>query len=166
MKISFYSHANKTNFLIKSFVLSLAIIMRFTATRKWSNWLPRPRQSISIKSGKTGTQGLMVCNSPTTPCVPRSTSERCWGRQRGFYTFFVLSFELFLILLVSRLIRISLTLGILLNLVFGEQICLSAEIKRKTSRRRRGKNGKKRREKVKGKVETFPLTTGLDGSDK
>ena len=34
MKISFHSYANKTNFHLKSFALSLAIIMRFTATRK------------------------------------------------------------------------------------------------------------------------------------
>ena len=35
MKISFHSHANKTNFHKQSFALSLAFIMRFTATRKW-----------------------------------------------------------------------------------------------------------------------------------
>ena len=35
MKISFHSYANKTNFHMKSFALSLAFIMRFTATRKW-----------------------------------------------------------------------------------------------------------------------------------
>ena len=35
MKISFHSYANKTNFHKKSFALSLAFIMRFTATRKW-----------------------------------------------------------------------------------------------------------------------------------
>ena len=35
MKISFHSHANKTNFHVKSFALSLAFIMRFTTTRKW-----------------------------------------------------------------------------------------------------------------------------------
>ena len=36
MKISFHSYANKTNFHIKSFALSLAFIVRFTATWKWS----------------------------------------------------------------------------------------------------------------------------------
>ena len=35
MKISFRSYANKTNFRMKSFALSLAFIMRFTATWKW-----------------------------------------------------------------------------------------------------------------------------------
>ena len=35
MKISFHSYANKTNFHKKSFALSLAFIVRFTATRKW-----------------------------------------------------------------------------------------------------------------------------------
>ena len=35
MKISCHSYANKTNFHMKSFVLSLAFIVRFTATRKW-----------------------------------------------------------------------------------------------------------------------------------
>ena len=35
MKISFHSYANKTNFHMKSFALSLAFIVRFTATRKW-----------------------------------------------------------------------------------------------------------------------------------
>ena len=34
-KISFHSYANKTNFHMKSFVLSLAFITRFKATRKW-----------------------------------------------------------------------------------------------------------------------------------
>ena len=31
MKISFYSYANKTNFHMESFALSLAFVMRFTA---------------------------------------------------------------------------------------------------------------------------------------
>ena len=35
MKISFHSYANKTNFHLRSFALSLAFIVRFTATRKW-----------------------------------------------------------------------------------------------------------------------------------
>ena len=35
MKIIFHSYANKTNFHIKSFALSLAFRVRFTATRKW-----------------------------------------------------------------------------------------------------------------------------------
>ena len=35
MKISFHSNANKTNFHMKSFALSLTFIMRFTATQKW-----------------------------------------------------------------------------------------------------------------------------------
>ena len=35
MKISLHSNANNTNFYMKSFELSLAFIMRFTATRKW-----------------------------------------------------------------------------------------------------------------------------------
>ena len=35
MKISFHSYANKTNFHTKSFALTLAFIVRFTATRKW-----------------------------------------------------------------------------------------------------------------------------------
>ena len=35
MKISLLSDANKTNFHMKGFALSLAFIMRFTATRKW-----------------------------------------------------------------------------------------------------------------------------------
>ena len=34
MKISFHSYANKANFHMKSFALSLAFIVRFTATRK------------------------------------------------------------------------------------------------------------------------------------
>ena len=36
MKISSHSNANKTNFLTKSFALSLAFIMKFTATHKCS----------------------------------------------------------------------------------------------------------------------------------
>ena len=35
MKISFHSYANKTNFHMKSFALSLAFIVSFTGTRKW-----------------------------------------------------------------------------------------------------------------------------------
>ena len=35
MKISFHSYANKTNFHMKSFALSFAFIVWFTATRKW-----------------------------------------------------------------------------------------------------------------------------------
>ena len=36
LKVSFHSYAIKTNFHVKSFALSLAFIMRFTATRKSS----------------------------------------------------------------------------------------------------------------------------------
>ena len=35
MKISFHSYANKTNFHVNSFALSLTFIVRFEATRKW-----------------------------------------------------------------------------------------------------------------------------------
>ena len=35
MTISFLSYAKKTNFHMKSFALSLAFIVRFTATQKW-----------------------------------------------------------------------------------------------------------------------------------
>ena len=34
-KLCFHSYANETNFHMKCFELSLAFIMRFTATRKW-----------------------------------------------------------------------------------------------------------------------------------
>ena len=34
MKISFHSYANKTNFHMKTFALTLAFIMRFTVPRK------------------------------------------------------------------------------------------------------------------------------------
>ena len=37
-KITFHSYANKTNFHIKSFALSLAFIIRFKATRKCPVW--------------------------------------------------------------------------------------------------------------------------------
>ena len=47
MKISFHSYANKTNFHMKSFALSLAFIMRFTATRKWPNPAVPPPPSPS-----------------------------------------------------------------------------------------------------------------------
>ena len=40
MKISFHSYENKTNFHMKSFALSLAFIVRFTATSKWPIRLP------------------------------------------------------------------------------------------------------------------------------
>ena len=45
MKISFHSYANITNFHMKSFALSLAFIVRFTATRKW------PIQMTAIEDG-------------------------------------------------------------------------------------------------------------------
>ena len=35
MKISFHSYANKANFHMKSLAPSLAITVRFIATRKW-----------------------------------------------------------------------------------------------------------------------------------
>ena len=35
MNISFYSNANKTNFHLKSFALSIAFIARFTASQQW-----------------------------------------------------------------------------------------------------------------------------------
>ena len=35
MKIRFHSNANKTNFHMESFALSLAFIVSFTASRKW-----------------------------------------------------------------------------------------------------------------------------------
>ena len=43
VKISFHSYANETNFYMKSFALSLAFIMRFTATRKW------PIEAVDIR---------------------------------------------------------------------------------------------------------------------
>ena len=39
LKISFHSNANKTNFHMNSFALSLSFIVRFTATRKWPIYL-------------------------------------------------------------------------------------------------------------------------------
>ena len=55
MKISFHSYANKTNFHMKTFALSLAFIVRFTATRKW------PIRH-SREYGETGTsKGLWDC---------------------------------------------------------------------------------------------------------
>ena len=50
MKISFHSYANKTNFHMKSFALSLAFIMRFTSTRKW----PIVRDSFGAGGGEGG----------------------------------------------------------------------------------------------------------------
>ena len=47
MKISFHSYANKTNFHMKSFALSLAFIMRFTATRKWP--IEKPYNVMELK---------------------------------------------------------------------------------------------------------------------
>ena len=45
MKISLHSYANKSNSHMESFELSLAFIMRFTATQKW----PIPARSNSEK---------------------------------------------------------------------------------------------------------------------
>ena len=54
MKISFHSYANKTNFHMKSFALSLAFIVRFTATRKWPSGIFFPPSFVSY----TGIGGL------------------------------------------------------------------------------------------------------------
>ena len=48
MKISFHSYANKTNFHMKTFALSLAFIMRFTATRKWPIVVHHKKDHIKI----------------------------------------------------------------------------------------------------------------------
>ena len=59
MKISFHSHANKTNIQKKRFALSLAFIMRFTATRKWPIYkLPRT-QSAELQSDQVPITHLM-----------------------------------------------------------------------------------------------------------
>ena len=52
MKISFHSYANKTNFHVKSFALSLAFIKRFTATRKWP--IQRGFQSLRLQARSQG----------------------------------------------------------------------------------------------------------------
>ena len=49
MKISFHSYVNKTNFHMKSFALSLAFIVRLTATRKWSIALDLQRRFCGVK---------------------------------------------------------------------------------------------------------------------
>ena len=51
MKISFHPNANKTNFQMKSFVRSLAFIMRFTATQKWPIDRGVLQNLISVKYG-------------------------------------------------------------------------------------------------------------------
>ena len=48
MKKSFHSYANKTNFHVKSFALSLAFITRLTATRKWPISHKGTIESLSI----------------------------------------------------------------------------------------------------------------------
>ena len=52
MKISFHLYANKTNFHMKSFDLSLAFIMRFTATRKWPIWPLTGNETSDLVEGK------------------------------------------------------------------------------------------------------------------
>ena len=47
-EISFHSYANKANFYMNSFVLSLAFIMRLTSTRKWPG-LQSARQSSTLQ---------------------------------------------------------------------------------------------------------------------
>ena len=51
MKIGFHSNANKTNFHMKRFALSLAFIMRFTATHKWPIDRGVLQNLISVKYG-------------------------------------------------------------------------------------------------------------------
>ena len=60
-KISFHSHAIKTNFHMKSFALSLAFIMRYKTTRK------RPIQGVEYSYSPS-----MGCNPPhPTPTTPK-----------------------------------------------------------------------------------------------
>ena len=55
MKISFHSFANKTNFRMKSFALSLSFVMRFIASRKWPFY-----SSVYFSSVQVSTTGRMV----------------------------------------------------------------------------------------------------------
>ena len=54
MQISFHSCANKTNFLMKSFALSLASIVRFTATQKWPIMLDISSAGVFYLSSHAG----------------------------------------------------------------------------------------------------------------
>ena len=54
MNTGFHSYANTTDFEMKSFVLSLAFIMRFTATRKWPiQWRLKARVALSLNTTNT-----------------------------------------------------------------------------------------------------------------
>ena len=59
MKISFHSYANKTSFRMKSFALSLAFIVRFTATRKC------PILKLSLKKCVVTPNFLFECQQPS-----------------------------------------------------------------------------------------------------
>ena len=64
--ISFHSIADKTNFHVKGFTLSLTFTMRFTATRKW------PITPAKRNNGHTTNQSELEANT----CNRRQTRER------------------------------------------------------------------------------------------
>ena len=66
IKIRFHSNADKTDFHMKSFALSLAFIMRFTATQKWS-----------IPELEGGERKKMQPIYDYYACTPRPGSEKC-----------------------------------------------------------------------------------------
>ena len=76
VKISFHSYANITNCHMKSFALSLAFIVRFTATRKWpiKNERMRPKtpvvqQTLLGKLRMLFQKKVHSANIYTIPCI-------------------------------------------------------------------------------------------------
>ena len=64
MRIIFHSYAKKTNFHMKSFALSLAFILRFTATRKWPIHAEKGPSVLAIVAPKMNVQmirDLLLC---------------------------------------------------------------------------------------------------------
>ena len=82
MKISFHSHANKTNFHMKSFAVSLAFIMRFTATRKW----PIENEELSFPSFTS----FEIVAVASFVCFSNLLLEAC---QENEFPFFLSSFD-------------------------------------------------------------------------
>ena len=68
--ISFHSYANKTNFNMKSLALSLAFIVRFTATRKWPISVARANNYFSFAHNYIWMQ--IVKRTKALKCVRRN----------------------------------------------------------------------------------------------
>ena len=81
VKISFHSYANKTNFRMKIFPLSLAFIVRFTATRKW------PIEELVVKPCLENSGAAIYVGTATILCFNVHTTVEYLNRSVLFVSF-------------------------------------------------------------------------------